>query len=100
MPPTIHTSPGNARVRPVARAKERLPAAIELCVRVERSHGNVRTSVSTTIQERLSGIFRKSQRPERLPAPPGTRRIAAEMLMLERIDVWVNEGGAGGEVNP
>jgi hypothetical protein len=99
MPPTIQTSPGNARVRPVARAKERLPAAIELCVCVERPHGNVRTSVSTAIQERLSGIFRKSERPERPHAPPGTRRIAAEMLMLERLAVWVNEGGAGGEVN-
>jgi hypothetical protein len=34
---------------------------------------------------------------ERPAASPDMRRAAAEAR--ERIDVWVNEGGAGGEVN-
>lgn len=122
MPPTIHISPGNVRARSVALSKERLPAAIDLCVYVRPPHGNVRTSDSTAFQERFSRIFRKierysglisgaargsignsegagatASRRERPPASPGTRRTVAEVR--ERIDVWVNEGGAGGEVN-
>jgi hypothetical protein len=122
MTPTSHTSSGNVRARSIAHAKEHLAATVDLRAYVKQPHGNVRMSDSIAVRERFGKVFLKTEgyagpisdavrgpigshegvdatapRPERPPASPAMHRAAAEVR--ERIDVWVNEGGAGGELN-
>jgi hypothetical protein len=64
--------------------------------KVERYSGLIPDAVRGSIGS-PQGVDATAPRPERPPALPAMHRTVAEGR--ERIDVWVDEGGAGGEVN-
>jgi DNA-binding ferritin-like protein len=122
MPLTYHTALGNIRMQNIEFLNEHLAAMVELDVHVKPAHWTVQKPGFVAIRELFGKLFAKlEQKPDgianaaritvngasrmRVAVPRPERSVVslksgrAISEFQERIDIWVNEGGAGGEVS-